>query len=456
MKNRIYSLLFLLVVLFVFPGLKDQKEADRSIKSPINGGLRNSGRESIQLSDDVESVDLSGTSTSVYKAYEDMHLGLFVHYMYPGKPYQWGATTWADGTKVKSLDELADNLDVEDLAETAACMRAQFVIFTAWHANMNSLFPSKTIQAWIPGHSSRRDVIRELIDALNSKGIRLVLYVHPSDGHDFTKEDQNRTGWNDGPPYERWNNFINDVFAEVTERYGKDIAGFYIDGGLPPQVDTKRLRKTIDDHKPDAWLIQNSGLNHDLVNYGARERMSEPWPASDWLMCHTVTDEWWAMSSGVKICPELAYKYTVLQASVDSGTGGGVTWSFGPHPGGRWETGVRSFCKRLGELIDNSEPSVFGTRPSRSFITKSGTPLSGLPYVATESKDGAVTYLHLLLPPAGKTLKLPPPEDGKRFKSAELLNGEQLRMIQNDEGIIISVKSADTWDDTDTIIRLKL
>jgi alpha-L-fucosidase len=456
MKYRVSAVLFLLIVLFVLPGFKNQKEADKSIKCPVNGGLRNSGQESMILFNDTELAIKSNTSPSEYKEYEDMHLGLFVHYMFPGKEYRWGATTWADGTKVKSLDELADNLDVEDLAKTAASMRAQFLIFTTWHANMNSLFPGKTIQAWIPGHSSKRDVIRELIDALNSKGIKLVLYVHPSDGNDFAKEDQDRTGWNDGPPYERWNNFINDVFAEVTDRYGKDIAGFYIDGGLPPQVDAKRLRKTIAYHKPEAWLIQNSGLNPDLVNYGARERMSEPWPASDWLMCQTVTNEWWAMSSSVNICPELAYKYTVLQASVASGTGGGVTWSFGPHPGGRWESGVRSFCKRLGELVDNAGPSIFGTRPSRSFITKTGTPLTGLPYVATESKDGRVTYLHLLLPPVGTTIKLPPPEDGKKFSGAELLNGEQLRLTQNDEGIIISVKSTDFWDDTDTIIRLKL
>jgi hypothetical protein len=41
-------------------------------------------------------------------AFQKMHLGLFVHYTYVGKPYQWGSTLWADTSKVKSLDELAD------------------------------------------------------------------------------------------------------------------------------------------------------------------------------------------------------------------------------------------------------------------------------------------------------------------------------------------------------------
>ena len=29
-------------------------------------------------------------------AYKQMHLGLFIHYTYAGKPYQWGSTLWAD------------------------------------------------------------------------------------------------------------------------------------------------------------------------------------------------------------------------------------------------------------------------------------------------------------------------------------------------------------------------
>jgi hypothetical protein len=74
-------------------------------------------------------------------AYQDMHNGIFIHYAYAGKPYEGGTTVWADGSEVKSLDELADNLDVNDLAEVAASARAQYVIFTTFHANMQVLFP---------------------------------------------------------------------------------------------------------------------------------------------------------------------------------------------------------------------------------------------------------------------------------------------------------------------------
>jgi len=401
--------------------------------------------------------------TSDPASFVDMHFGLFASYIFVGKPYQWGITEWADGAAVQSLDELADNLDVDDFAATAAAMRAQYVIFTTWHANMNVLFHSDVMKRRLPGHYSRRDAIGDLIRALKAKHIRVVLYIHPSDGHDFTREDQDRVGWNDGPPFRRWNDFINEVVAEVVDRYGKHVSGYYINGGLPQQVDAARLRKTILDRQPGAWLIQNSGLNRACVDYGARERMEPPYPSTTWLRCQTITDDWWAKGATVQWCPELAYRYTILQAAVTGRMGGGVTWSFGPHPGGRWELGVRSFCQRLGVLADRAGASLFGTRPSSAYVTKAakdwpaeGQPLNGLPYVATESPDGKKTFLHLFLPPKDRSLQLPVPADGRRFSSAKLLDsGHKVSLLQTDTGVRLTLDPADHWDDVDTIIVLE-
>jgi len=393
-------------------------------------------------------------------SFTDMHLGLFASYTYVGKSFAYGATEWADGTMVQNLDELADNLDVEDFAATAAAMRAQYVIFTTWHANMNVLFPSEAMKRHLPGHCSRRDVVGDLIRALEARKIRTVLYIHPSDGHDFTREDQDRVGWNDGAPFRRWNDFINEVVAEVVDRYGKNVSGYYIDGGLPGQVDAPRLRKTILDRQPGAWLIQNSGLNRACVDYGARERMESPYPSTTWFRCQTITDEWWARRATVQWCPELAYRYTILQAAVTGRMGGGVTWSFGPRPGGQWELGVRSFCERLGALVDQAGASLFGTRPSQAYVTKAapaeGQPLNGLSYCATESPDGKKTFVHVFLPPKDRIFQLPVPADGRRFSSAQLLNsGHKVSLLQTDTGVRLTLDPADRWDDVDTIIVLE-
>jgi hypothetical protein len=282
----------------------------------------------------------------------EMHLGLFAHYSFPGN--------WIDGTPIKTLDELADNFDARDLAEKAAAMRAQYVIFTTSHANMNVLFPSEVMKRFLPGHCSNRDVLRDVINAVKAKNIRVMFYIHPSDGHDFTKEDQDRVGYNEGAPYSKYNDFINEYYAELVDRYGKDVSGYFLDGGVPKKyLDLPRLRKTFLSRQPGTWLLQNGGRNPVCNDYGAHETLEPPYPAANWAVYKPITGEWWALKNSVTFCPELAYRYTVLQASVRDRQGGGVGWSFGPYPGGKWEVGVPSFCERLGKLMDKSGASIY-------------------------------------------------------------------------------------------------
>ena len=390
--------------------------------------------------------------------YQDLHSGIFIHYTYVGKPYKWGSTPWADGTPVKSLDELADNLDVPDLVELAASARAQYVIFTSFHANMQVLFPSKVMDRYLPGHASRRDVIGDLITALKAKNIRPIIYFHPSDAHDMTEEDQSLTGGNDPMPRVRWNNFVNELLSEILERYGNDISGFLIDGGLPRYVDAARLRATIKNYNPGLWIIQNAGLNPRCADYAANEdHMSPPFPSTSWMMMQVISSEWWARKDGnITYNPEFAYCYTVLQAAVSDRLGGGVAWSFGPYPGGYWELGVRSFCRELGHFLDKAGKSLFDTRPSQSYLTADKQGLLETQYVATESKDGKTTYLHVFSPPQGKTLQLPSPVNGRQFSSAQLFsNKNKVDLKQDANGLTLTLRSSDRWDDLDTIIEIE-
>ena len=390
-------------------------------------------------------------------SFYEMHFGFFAHYMFPGKKYQYGATVWADGSPVMSLDELADNFDAEDFAATAKLMRAQYIIFTTSHANMNVLFPSEVMQRYLPGHTSKRDVLRDLIKAVKAKRIRVIFYIHPSDGHDFSKEDQDRVGWNDGPPYKRYNDFINQYFGELVDRYGKDVSGYFLDGGVPKKiVDGPRVRKTILSRQPGAWLIQNGGLNRAVNDYGAYETLDSPYPAANWAVNKPITSEWWALTNSVVLCPELAYRYTILQASLKDRQGGGVGWSFGPHPGGKWELGVHSFCERIGALVDKAGPSLFGTRPSKAYVTLNRQALIGLRYVATESPDGKKTYLHQFLPPKTQELELPAPADGRKFSAAHLLGSHhKVDLQQTANAVKLTLRRRDRWDAVDTIIVLE-
>ncbi|MGB7294905.1 MAG: hypothetical protein WBC70_04885, partial [Candidatus Aminicenantales bacterium] len=205
---------------------------------------------------------------------------------------------------------------------------------------------------------------------------------------------------------------------------------------------------------PQAWLIQNSGLNRACVDFGAHETFAEPFAASEWQMNAVISDEWWAKQGFLHASPEMALKYTVLQAGVP-GNAGGVAWSVGPHPGGRWETGVPEFAERLGAYVRRIENALFGTRPSAAYPTPDRTPLRSARIVGTESQDGKTTYLHVLWPPRGKDLTLPAPADGRTLTEAALLGGGKIELSQDAKGIKLRLGDGQSWDLVDTVIVLK-
>jgi hypothetical protein len=190
------------------------------------------------------------------------------------------------------------------------------------------------------------------------------------------------------------------------------------------------------------------------VDFGAHETFAEPYAATEWQMNAVISGEWWAKQGFLRVSPEMALKYTVLQAGV-TGNAGGVAWSVGPHPGGRWETGVPEFAQRLGEHVRRIEPALFGTRPSAAYPTSDGTPLRSARVVGTESQDGKTTYLHVLWPPQGKELALPVPADGRKFAEAVLLGGGEVRLSQNADGVTLRLGEGQAWDLVDTVVLLR-
>jgi len=126
--------------------------------------------------------------------------GIIVHYTFGcGGGQRYPGTCNVDGSIPESLDEVADNFDAEGFARDMVAFGVEYVIFTPYHASMNTLYPSKEMDNWRPGHTAKRDVIRDLINALKGTGIKLYLYGHVNDGRDFSPEDRVATGFTDPP-----------------------------------------------------------------------------------------------------------------------------------------------------------------------------------------------------------------------------------------------------------------
>ncbi len=410
------------------------------------------------------------------KAFKDLRLGLFVHYVY-FDPARWFPNqrvgVYPSGRKAASLDELAEGCDVEDLARQAAAMKAEYVMFTAWHADMNLLYPSEVLEKYRPGHSAKRDVISDLYEALSKYDIDLILYVHPSDGHDFPESDQEKLGWHEGGDYKIWNDFINDVFAELVTRYRGKILGYWFDGGFPVQVQPQmqRLKDTFITNDPNVVLIQNEAFDDNFflpwAEFGCRERINPPYKCHAIQAAPVITSGWWAKCAILEWTPELAFQYLVLQSSCHGLQGGGTAFSTGPYVGGGWEPGVEDFFKRLGEYVEKYQEAILDTRPSEAIITEPGTPLFIIDppsqskifkplFTATDSKDGLKTYLHILYPPYESTFRLPAPANGKKFTSAKMmLSNTPVNIAQNENELLIDFGVNPEFSLLDTVIVLQ-
>ena len=73
--------------------------------------------------------------------------------------------------------------------------------------------------------------------------------------------------------------------------------------------------------------------------------------------------------------------------------------------------------------------------------------------VATQSSDGTKEFLHVLKAPAGNSLTLPPPADGKVFTNARLLDGGRaVSLTQSNRGITLTLPDGVAWQKPDTVI----
>lgn len=411
--------------------------------------------------------------------------GLFVHYVWGGDQKK-SLTMGRDGKPVATFDEFANAFDASGFARDLEKWGVEYVILTAWHYNINPLFPSATMKKWgLANHTCKRDVLRDVITACRARGIKVMFYTHPRDGHDLSPEDQARTGWGgangsepDWARFDRrkWNDFTNELYQELITRYGADIIGIYSDEGSAAGdsyrvVDYPRLRRTVKSLQPDLHMLQNwYGTTYSLDG-GCKEysywgefadRNANAWPTYRMSVGTVMSSNWYATKPAgenvVSFQPEGMFRYTVMQAGANT-EGGGVIWAAGNYPGGGWETGVEETMDRIASWVKPIAPSLKNVYPSTSYPTPAGVKLPDLKWgVATRATDGSVEYLHVLNPPAdGSTsLTLPPPADGAKFEKAVLLvTRKPVAMKQDASGLRLQLPSGESWDKLDTVIALK-
>jgi len=417
----------------------------------------------------------------------NMRYGLFIHWV-GCSPTQGSGVRYADGssTGIGNINYYAESIDVEKAADEVKALGFEYVIITDFHGLGTMLHPCAASDKWRgEGYAAKRDVIGEMIAALKKRGIGFILFTHPLDGHDYPPEHKEKLGWNDPTDgYRKWNDFINDVYAELAETYGNTMMGMGFDSEFATsgddrwkgKLDRKRLRETILTRAPNLQLYALVGPN-ETCEFGHKEvwRPSwldpwmsrkeadydvETWPAYRRVISVVQPAHWATITrpeEGIThLTAEQLYRYTVLQAAVAT-EGPGCAWAASPYVDGTWEKGVREVFAKVAEYMNPVRGSLAKVYPSTSYPTLEGATMAGLPlgFVATKATDDTVEFIHVLNPPKGKSIKLPPPADGKKFCSAMLAgNGHKVDIANDQDGLTLALGQADEWDTLNTVIAL--
>ncbi len=428
--------------------------------------------------------------------YEKLKYGVFVHYV-PSTVYAdgsaWGATD-SEGNLL-DIDTLANSFDAEKFAKDISDAGAEYVVFTAWHALTYPLFPSMTNERWRDDRwesegaysktYSDRDVIADLLDALEPYGISLHLYVHPSEGKDFVDEEQTLTGWNDSSNnYATWNAYTNELMYELGERYGDRIDGLWIDAFFMNISDEETFKLYATANNPKMILNMNVGLeekyhiedpmpNHTGADYRAWEfnyqSSLEAVPLTKNQTAIVIGSQWFTdtkQDAEISLnTPEELFRYIVAQGSIS--TSGGFLASFGCYPNRTqdnlsdiWQTGIKELLLNTNVYISALGDTIIGTIPGIAYPTSAGKTINDLTFVSTESSDGKYVYIHILNG-EGNSFTLPAPAEGYNFStSAKLINSDGSEILvtltkSSNGEYTLTLPEGIAFDAVDTVLELK-
>lgn len=141
--------------------------------------------------------------------------GIMVHYLIPPR----GNTP---EEKTADLNRIVDNFDVEYFLNQFDQTKADWLIITLGQCTGYFCAPNEYLDNLAPGHTARRDLIREIGEGLKKRNKRMLLYLPSSDDRGAYSA---HFGWTEDNNHENFLKFVQSY----AERYGDLVSGWWFD-----------------------------------------------------------------------------------------------------------------------------------------------------------------------------------------------------------------------------------
>ena len=165
--------------------------------------------------------------------FRDAGWGVFVHFLYDVQCVGNRIST-QDGTPV--WNDCVKEFDTEKFAAQIKGTGARYVIFTMMQRTRYLIAPNATydkMTGYKPGEAcSTRDLVEDLYQSLNKRGIKLMLYW-TGDGPRQDPQAAKAMGYSN-PQTKEYVQKWADVVAEYGERYKDKVLGWWVDGCYAP------------------------------------------------------------------------------------------------------------------------------------------------------------------------------------------------------------------------------
>ena len=165
--------------------------------------------------------------------------GIFVHWSSQSRGFAIAEK------RAEWFQKSVEMFDVNVFADAIERTGAAWITFTATHQGFYWPAPNAAIDKIAPGRTAERDLLGEIINELDKRGIRTLFYLHTGyNGYD-PEVWREALGAKDADT-KRFSDNIEAILRECSLRYGDKLMGFgYMDGalgvGLSPRAILGRL-----------------------------------------------------------------------------------------------------------------------------------------------------------------------------------------------------------------------